>query len=80
MEVNEFDLAVKIFDQRRAAFDPVAAVEILDAIDHFHLGAVDVAADDAIGRLLAGHRGQRVLVFRDKFHGGLGLEFKIRRQ
>jgi len=35
MEVNEFYFAVKIFDQR-GALSPVAAVQILHAVDHLH--------------------------------------------
>ena len=80
MKVDEFDLAVEIFNQSRATFNPIPAVEVFDAINCFHFRAVDVAANDAVSRLFAGHRGQRVLVFSDEFHGGLGLEFQIRRQ
>jgi len=80
MEMDEFDLAVKIFNQCGAAFHPVAAVQILHAINHLYLGAVDVAANDAVGLMAAGHRGERVLVFGDVFYGGLGLGLKIRRE
>jgi hypothetical protein len=80
MEVNEFDFAVEIFNQRGAAFHPVAAVEIFHAVDGFGFSAVDVAADDAIGVVAARHGGERVLVFGDVFDGGLGLEFQIRRE
>ena len=80
MEVNEFYFAVKIFDQRGAAFHPITAVHVLHAVHQFHFGAVDVAADDAVGLMAARHGGERVLVFGDKFHGGLGLKFQIRRQ
>jgi len=78
MEVDEFDFAVEIFNQSRAAFNPIATVQILDAVNHFYLGAVDVAADNAIRLVAARHGGERVLVFGDVFHGGLGLEFQIR--
>jgi len=77
MEVDELDFAVEILDEGGAAFDPVSAVEVLDAADGFHLGAVDVAADDAIRLMTFGHGGEGVLVFGDVFHGGLGLEFEI---
>jgi hypothetical protein len=78
MEVDEFDLAVKIFNQSRATFNPISAVQILHATDHLHLGAMDVAADDAVSLMVARHRGKRVFVFGDVFHGGLSLGFQIR--
>ena len=80
MEVDEFDLAVEIFNQGGAAFHPVAAVQIFHTVYGLHFGAVDVAADDAVGLVAARHRSQRALVFGDKFDGGLGLEFQIGRQ
>ncbi len=55
MEINQLDLAVKIFHQRGAAFHPIAAVQIFHAVDHLQHSAVDVAADDAVGDLLARH-------------------------
>jgi len=80
MELDEFDFAVEIFNQRRAAFHPVAAVQVLHLANHFHLGAVDVTADDAVSLMMARHRDERILVFGDVFHGGLRLGFQIRRQ
>ena len=80
MEVNEFDFAVEIFNQRGAAFHPVTAIEIFNAVDGFGFGAVDMAANDAVGFVAARHGGERVLVFGDVFDGGLGLKFQIRRQ
>ena len=77
MEMDEFDFAVEILNEGGATFDPVAAVEVLDAADGLHLGAVDVAADDAIRLMTFGHGGEGVLVFGDVFYGGLGLEFEI---
>lgn len=80
MEVDEFDLAVEIFNQSRATFNPIPTVQILQAINHLHLGTVDVAADDTIRSLIARHGNERVLIIGDVFDGGLGLEFQIRRQ
>jgi len=80
MEVDEFDLTVEIFNQRSAAFHPVAAVQIFDALNGLGLRPVDVTADDAMSLVAARHGGESVLVFRDVFHGRLGLEFQIRRQ
>lgn len=75
MEANEFDFAVEIFNQGSATLHPVSAVKVLDAVDHFDLGLVDMAADDAIGLMAAGHGGQRLFVLGDKFHRRLGLGF-----
>ena len=80
MKVDEFNFAVKIFDQGRATFNPIPAVQILHAVDHFCFRAVNVTADDPVGLLVAGHGCERVFVFRDKFDGRLGLELEIRRQ
>jgi len=79
MEVNEFDLAIKIFNQRGAAFHPVAGVIILHAVNDLHFGAVDVAADHTVGPILPRHNSQGLLVFRDELDGRLGLGLYIRR-
>lgn len=76
MEMDELDLAVKILDQGGAAFHPVAAVQVFHAINQLHFGAVNVAADDALRLLFAGHRGEGAFVFGDEFDGGFGLEFQ----
>jgi hypothetical protein len=55
MEVDEFDLAVEIFNQSRATFNPISAVQVLHAVNHLHLGAMNVAADDAVGLMVARH-------------------------
>ena len=80
MEMDEFDFAVKVFDQGGAAFHPVTAVEVLHPVNGLDLGPVDVAADHAIRPMAPGHGGEGLFIFGDKFHGGLGLEFQIRRQ
>jgi hypothetical protein len=80
MEVDEFDFTVEIFNQSGAAFNPISAVQILHAVDHFCFRAVDVATDDAVGLVAARHGGERVLVFGDVFHSGLGLGFQVGRQ
>lgn len=80
MKVNEFDLAVEIFHQSRAAFNPIPAVQIFDAVDGLDLGAMDVAADDTLGILFARHGSQRVFVFRHVLHRGLGLHLHVGRQ
>ena len=42
---DDLEAAVEVLDERRAAFDPVAAVEIGDAVVMLDRGVVDVAAD-----------------------------------
>ena len=79
MEVNEFNFTVKMFDQGGAALHPVAAVEILHIADGLDFGAVDVAANHAIGLMVARHRRQRLFVLSDVFDSGLGFEFQKRR-
>ena len=74
------NVAREILHQRRAAFHPVAAVHVLHVADLFHLRAVDVAADHALHLVLTRHLHDGFLVFRDVFHGRLGLGFQIRRQ
>jgi hypothetical protein len=69
MEVNEFYLAVKIFNQRRATLHPVAAVQILHAINRLYLGPVNVAANYAIGIVAAGHGRQRGFIFGHELDG-----------
>ena len=41
---------------------------------------MDVAADDAVSLVTPRHGRKRFLIFGDIFHGGLGLEFQIRRE
>ena len=77
MKVDEFDIAVEIFNQGGAAFNPISAVQIFDAVNCFRFGAVDVPADHAIGLLVARHGGKRALVFGDKFHRRFRFEFQI---
>ncbi len=80
IEMDQSDVAGKILDQRRAAFHPVATVEILHAVDRLDLRAMDVAADDAVEVLHPGHLGECFFIIADMFHGALGLLFEIRRQ
>ncbi len=80
MEMNQLDLAVKIFHQRRAAFHPVAAVQIFDVTDFLDLRAMDMAADHAVSLLVPRHLRQRFLVLGHKLHRRLRLKFQKRRQ
>jgi hypothetical protein len=80
MEVNESDFAVKVFNECGATFHPVTAVHVFDIAEFFYFRTVDVTADHAVGFLVARHLRERFLVFGDELHGGLGLEFQIRRE
>ena len=80
MEVDEFDFSVKMFHQRGAAFHPVAAVQIVNVVNFLDLRAMNVTANYAVRLMAARHRGQSIFVFSDELHGGLGLEFQIRRE
>ena len=48
MEMDEFDLAVEIFHQRRATFNPIAVIEIKDTIDRLHSRMVNMSANDTV--------------------------------
>jgi hypothetical protein len=76
--MDQLNFAVKIFDQRRATFDPIAAVQILHAADFFYFRTMDVAANHAVGFLVARHLRQSLFVFGDKFYRRLGLKFQKR--
>ena len=78
MEVNEFYLAVKIFNQRGATFHPVAAVQVFHTVNLLHLGPVNMSANHAISLMVAGHGGQRGFIFGHELHSGLGLELQKR--
>ena len=73
-------IALKIFDQRRATFHPISAVEILHSIDQLDLGAMNVTTDDAIQFFHPRHLRQGLFVIADMFHGAFGLLFEIRGQ
>ena len=59
--VQDFQAAVEMLDQGRAAFDPIAVVGIKDIADLAHLGVMDVAADDAVEAAAARHLGHRLV-------------------
>ena len=75
--MDEFDLALEIFNQSRATFNPIPAIQVVHTSDHFRLGPMDVAADDAISVLATRHGGKRIFIIRDKFDGGFGLGFQV---
>lgn len=73
-------IALKIFDQRRATFHPISAVEILHAIDGLDLRSMNVATDDAIQFFHARHLSQGLFIIADMFDGAFGLLLEVRGQ
>ena len=45
---DDLHAAVEMLDDGRAAFHPVAGVDVFDAVHVLDRGMVDVAADDAV--------------------------------
>ena len=56
--VDQAEGAVLVFGERGAAFDPVAGIAVEQVVDGLEVGAVDVAADDAVDLLPADFRHQ----------------------
>src|SRR3546814_5832702 len=73
--VEDFHASVMMFDQRGAAFDPVAVVIIFGAVDFAHLGTVDMPAHDAIDPARAGGVRDDFLIAADELDGILDLVF-----
>src|SRR4051812_48751624 len=65
---EDLETAVLVFDQRRAALDPVAAIHVADAVLVADDSAMDVAADHAISAMPARLGGQRRLERADVVH------------
>ena len=69
--VEDLHAAVGMLDQGRAALHPVAVVVIGDLAQLADLGAVDMAADDAVGAALMGGVGDHLLEAGDELDGVL---------
>jgi hypothetical protein len=69
-----------MFDQSRAAFDPVAIVAVEDAVDRPDFGGVDMATDDAVGAAAASFAHDSLLEIRDELHGALDLALEVCRE
>ena len=68
------------FDDGRAAFDPVAAIQIADAIDHAVGRVVDVATNDAIDLAAMPLGRNHVLELSDEVDGAFDAILEIRRE
>jgi hypothetical protein len=66
-------LPVEVLDDGGAGIDPVAAVDVSEAVDLLDRGPVDVAADDAIEPALAGVADGRILEIEDEVERVLTL-------
>ena len=67
--MNQFELTLVGFDQRRQAFNPVTVVAVERAIDFSHLGFVDVATHHTVKSALAGLLSHSHFKAVDKRHG-----------
>ena len=79
IEVDEFNGAVEMFNQGRAAFDPVAGVHVDNLADALDLGAMNVTADDALHVVFARRLHDGVLEIADVLYRRLGFVFQIHR-
>src|SRR5450756_2410282 len=71
---DDLEAAVLVFDQRRAAFHPVAAIHVADALLVANGRTVDVPADDALGAVTPRLGGERLFERADVIHGVLDLQ------
>ena len=78
--MDDFEAAVEVLHHGRAAVHPVAAVDVVDAIDPLDDGAMDVAADHAIHSPVAGRVGDRLLEVENEADRVLHLVLRIPRQ
>ena len=66
-----------MLDDRGAAVDPVAAVQVADAADLAHRGGVDVSAHDAVDAALARMVQDRVLEVENEAHRAFDLALSV---
>ena len=73
--IEDFKFTVAILHQSRAAFDPIARVEIMNALKHAHFGCVNVAADHACALTACGITSDDAFEMTDEAGGLLDLTF-----
>ena len=78
--MNELQVAVEVFDKRRAALNPVTGVVVENALDVAHLCVMDVSADDTIDALATRFGGERVLEIADEVDGTFDLRLQVFRE
>ena len=72
--------AVEILDQRRAALDPVAGIVIIHTVNGPDHRRMNVAADDAVHRVILRVTHNRLLEFADERDGVLDALFRVSAQ
>jgi len=80
MQAGAAEAAVRVLDDRGAALDPVAAIEIAHAEIRVDRGVMDVAADHAVGAVAVGLGDQRLLELADIADRVLDLELRPLRE
>jgi hypothetical protein len=71
--MDDFHPAVGLFNQRRAAFDPIPVIAVQNAVDLANFGMVDMTADDAVRLPLLGLVGNGLFEATDEFNRVLHL-------
>lgn len=77
MKFQQMNVSLKILGECGAAFHPVTAVQILDAVDRSDFGAVDVAANHPVHLGLPGDVHHALLKAGDVANRALGLELQV---
>ena len=72
--MHDFELSVAMLDHGGTALHPVAAIDVADAEIVANRSVMDVAADHAIGRVMARGVCERALELADIVHGVLDLQ------
>src|SRR6266536_5825041 len=73
---DDLEPAVRVLRDRRATFDPIAAIDIANASRLLDRGMMDVAADDAIDTVAVRFRGQSTFELADEIHRILDLQLR----
>src|SRR5262245_63124757 len=72
--MHDFEPSVAMLDHGGTALHPVAAIDVADAEIVANRGVMDVAADHAVGCVVAGGVRERALELADIVHGVLDLQ------
>ncbi len=73
---DQFERAVHRLDDRRAAFHPVAGVDVADTVDILHHRMMNMSADDAVHIVAARFVRHHALELADEIDGMLDLELR----
>ena len=76
---NELHAAIQVFNNGRATVHPVAAIEVVNAVDFLDHRPVDMAADGTVHSLFAGVVDDGIFKVENKIDGGFDLAFGIAR-